>query len=133
MKKILMVLVVIFALGIAIYLLVPSKNIVKIKKIKIEYLIPENWRLLKQQKISDDVSYISFILATDSTQSVTVVFQENKDIEKADIAEELISSLQTFGDNFTEGVSNTQRYKGLGNSWTVDVIAHILKQIKEDK
>jgi len=128
-----MVLVVIFALGIAIYLLVPSKNIVKIKKIKIEYLIPENWRLLKQQKISDDVSYISFILATDSTQSVTVVFQENKDIEKADIAEELISSLQTFGDNFTEGVSNTQRYKGLGNSWTVDVIAHILKQIKEDK
>jgi len=35
--------------------------------------------------------------------------------------------LQTFPDNFTAHVSNTQRYKALGNSWTVDVIAHILK------
>lgn len=33
--------------------------------------------------------------------------------------------LQTFDDNYTEGISNTQRYKALGNSWTVDVIAHI--------
>lgn len=37
--------------------------------------------------------------------------------------------LQTFPDNYTEGISNTQRYKCLGNSWTVDVIAHILKEI----
>lgn len=35
--------------------------------------------------------------------------------------------LQTVPDNYTEGVSNTQRYKMLGNGWTVDVIAHILK------
>jgi site-specific DNA-cytosine methylase len=35
--------------------------------------------------------------------------------------------LQTVPDNFTEGVSNTQRYKMLGNGWTCDVIAHILK------
>jgi DNA-cytosine methyltransferase len=35
--------------------------------------------------------------------------------------------LQTIPDNFTEGVSNTQRYKMLGNGWTCDVIAHILK------
>ena len=34
--------------------------------------------------------------------------------------------LQTVPDNYTEGVSNTQRYKMLGNGWTVDVIAHIL-------
>lgn len=38
--------------------------------------------------------------------------------------------LQTLPDNYTEGVSNTQRYKALGNGWTVDVIAHILKGIK---
>ena len=37
--------------------------------------------------------------------------------------------LQTLPDNFTEGVSNTQRYKMLGNGWTVDVIAHILKHM----
>lgn len=33
--------------------------------------------------------------------------------------------LQTLPDNYTEGVSNTQRYKMLGNGWTVDVIAHL--------
>lgn len=34
--------------------------------------------------------------------------------------------LQTLPDNYTEGISNTQRYKCIGNGWTVDVIAHIL-------
>ena len=37
--------------------------------------------------------------------------------------------LQTLPDNYTSGVSNTQRYKCIGNGWTVDVIAHILKNI----
>ena len=39
--------------------------------------------------------------------------------------------LQTLPDNYTAGVSNTQRYKAIGNGWTADVIAHILKGIKE--
>lgn len=34
--------------------------------------------------------------------------------------------LQTLPDGYTDGVSNSQRYKMLGNGWTVDVIAHIL-------
>ena len=34
--------------------------------------------------------------------------------------------LQTLPDNYTEGISNAQRYKCIGNGWTVDVIAHIL-------
>lgn len=37
--------------------------------------------------------------------------------------------LQTLPDNWTQGVSDSQRYKALGNGWTVDVIAHILKHI----
>jgi DNA (cytosine-5)-methyltransferase 3A len=37
--------------------------------------------------------------------------------------------LQTFPINYTSCVSNTQRYKAIGNSWTVDVIAHIFKNI----
>ena len=36
--------------------------------------------------------------------------------------------LQTVPDNYTNYVSNTQRYKMLGNGWTVDVIAHIFKE-----
>lgn len=39
--------------------------------------------------------------------------------------------LQTLPDNYTSSVSNSQRYKTIGNGWTVDVIAHILKGIKE--
>lgn len=46
--------------------------------------------------------------------------------------------LQTLPDNFTlildengkQLVSNTQRYKAIGNGWTVDVIAHIFKSMK---
>jgi site-specific DNA-cytosine methylase len=37
--------------------------------------------------------------------------------------------LQTVPENFTNHVSDTQRYKMLGNGFTVDVIAYILKQI----
>lgn len=39
--------------------------------------------------------------------------------------------LQTLPDNYTEGVSNTKRYKAIGNGWTVDVIAHICKYLKK--
>ncbi len=38
--------------------------------------------------------------------------------------------LQTVPDNYTAGVSDTQRFKMLGNGWTIDVIAHILINMK---
>ncbi|GAG44173.1 unnamed protein product, partial [marine sediment metagenome] len=37
--------------------------------------------------------------------------------------------LQTVPDDYTKHVSNTQRYKMLGNGFTVDVIAHLLKGV----
>lgn len=37
--------------------------------------------------------------------------------------------LQTFPDGYCDGVSNTQQYKALGNSWTVDVICEFFKNI----
>lgn len=39
--------------------------------------------------------------------------------------------LQTLPDGYTEGIKEPQRYKCLGNGWTVDVIAHILSFIPE--
>lgn len=39
--------------------------------------------------------------------------------------------LQCLPDNYTEGISNTQRYKCLGNAFNVDVVAHILNFIKD--
>lgn len=40
--------------------------------------------------------------------------------------------LQTLPDNYTAGVSDTARYTAIGNGWTVDVIAYILKNIADN-
>jgi len=40
--------------------------------------------------------------------------------------------LQTVPDNYTQGVSDNQRYRMLGNGWTVDVIAHIFQGLNPD-
>lgn len=39
--------------------------------------------------------------------------------------------LQTLADGYTAGVCDTARYKALGNAWTVDVIAHILGNLRD--
>jgi DNA (cytosine-5)-methyltransferase 3A len=41
--------------------------------------------------------------------------------------------LQTVPDDYTKSVSNTQRYRMLGNGWTVDVISHILSNMEQSK
>jgi len=38
--------------------------------------------------------------------------------------------LQGLKDGYTEGISSTQRYKCIGNGWSVPVIKHILKNLK---
>jgi DNA (cytosine-5)-methyltransferase 3A len=48
-----------------------------------------------------------------------------KQIQKINLSFQMI-------DGYTEGVSNTQRYKMLGNGWTIEVIAHILKNMEID-
>ena len=39
--------------------------------------------------------------------------------------------LQTVPEGYTEVATRTQRYKMLGNGWTVNIIAHLLKSIKK--
>ena len=38
--------------------------------------------------------------------------------------------LQTVPEGYTNHVSNTQRYRMLGNGWTVEVVKHIMKGLK---
>jgi len=57
-----------------------------------------------------------------------LVFNEDGDYRKLTPLE--CERLQTVPDNYTAHVSNTQRYKMLGNGWTVDVIAHIFKNME---
>ena len=70
---------------------------------------------------------------TNKANSMTTVqtdsmVQENSIIRKLTPVE--CERLMTLPDNFSEGVSNSQRYKMLGNGFVVDVVAHILKHIK---
>ena len=62
---------------------------------------------------------------------LTTVEKDNLVVEKGTYRPLLpleMERLQTLPDNYTEGVSNTQRKKMLGNGWTVDVISHILSE-----
>jgi len=36
---------------------------------------------------------------------------------------------QTITDNYTESVSNTQRYKMIGNGWTINILSHIFSHM----
>ena len=65
-------------------------------------------------------------LTTSLTNDHILNFEEIK-FRKLSVIE--CERLQTVPDNYTNQVSNTQRYKMLGNGFTVDVIAHILKGI----
>jgi DNA (cytosine-5)-methyltransferase 3A len=40
--------------------------------------------------------------------------------------------LQTVPDNYTNHVSNSQRFKMLGNGWTIEVIKHIFKNMERE-
>ena len=65
-------------------------------------------------------------VSTVSKDSVAV----NEDLTWRKLTPLECERLQTVPDNYTNHVSNTQRYKMLGNGWTVEVIKHIYKNIK---
>tara|TARA_Y100000389_G_C17468070_1_gene527542 strand:- start:4777 stop:5724 length:948 start_codon:yes stop_codon:yes gene_type:complete len=67
---------------------------------------------------------------TTSLTKEHVLIDENYNFRKLTPVE--CERLQTVPDNYTNhtNISNTQRYKMLGNGWTISVIAHIFKKIK---
>lgn len=58
-----------------------------------------------------------------------IVYLNDKEYRKLTPLE--CERLQTVPEGYTEGVSNTQRYKMLGNGWTIDIISHIFSFIPE--
>ena len=72
---------------------------------------------------------------TDGQKFYTLTHKENRGVLVEGYIRRLTpiecERLQTLPDNYTAGISDAQRYKALGNGWTVDVIAHILKHIIE--
>ena len=76
--------------------------------------------LSKQLEISD----------SDKSNCLTTISKDNVVIEGMQwrkLTPIECERLQGLSDNYTEGVSNSQRYKMIGNGWQCDTIEHILK------
>ena len=74
----------------------------------------------------------------DKTNCLTTIQKDCVVVETQDLTWRKLSvteceRLQTVPDGYTNHVSNTQRYKMLGNGWTIDVICHIFNGMKETK
>lgn len=85
-----------------------------------------------KMRIEKGVNWIknnkSNCLTTKNCHTNQYVFNEDKSLCRLLNVNEY-ERLQTIPNNYTEGVSNQHRFKAIGNSWTVDVIAHIFKNI----
>lgn len=70
----------------------------------------------------------------DKSNAITTVGKDsiavNEDLTWRKLTPLECERLQTVPDNYTNHVSNTQRYKMLGNGWTVEVIKHILQEME---
>ena len=106
-------------------------NAIEILNNKGEILFTKNYLQWdssgKNNRSQGDRAYYS------NVKSGTLTTRDNIKMVKESIIRRLTpiecERLQTVKDNYTEGVSDTQRYKMLGNGWTVDVIAHIFSYI----
>ena len=65
-------------------------------------------------------------LTTKNCHSTQYLLNKDKSLMRLMNANEF-ERLQTVPLDYTKGVSNTERYKMLGNGWTIDVIKHIFK------
>lgn len=64
-------------------------------------------------------------------ESINGEFIMNKNYRKLTVVE--CERLQGLPDGYSSGVSNTQRYKMLGNGWQADTIAHLFKGLNCDE
>ena len=68
-------------------------------------------------------------LTTKNCHTNQYLFNEDKSLCRLLTADEF-EKLQTIPEGYTSVVSNTERYKMIGNGWTVDVISHIFSSLK---
>ena len=89
--------------------------------------LPYNVYVDKEKSFCLTANYANMACVNYNKGQGQIVF-DNKSIRKLTPTE--CERLQTLPDNYTESVSNSQRYKMIGNGWTVDVIAHIFSFTK---
>ena len=105
-----------------------AKNIEE-QHLKIEESLKDIYRMDCTSGWQDNVIGLNKAACLRAGNSSSYVL-DNKTYRKLTVVE--AERLQTIPDNFTEGVSSSQRYKMLGNSWTIDVVAHLFKGLADD-
>lgn len=119
----------------------PVENTVKIKDILLHrtndsLLLNEKW--LNRIKTSSDIPKMFSRVDPDIALCLTARMYANwkgnyistpRGIRRLDPVE--CERLQTVPDGYTSSVSLSERYKMLGNGWTVDVVSHIFKGLKD--
>lgn len=80
---------------------------------------------------SDDWKSIALSATSWWLGAKTGLYEIGKDVRKLTPIE--CERLQGLSDNYTSGISNSQRYKCLGNAFNVDVVAHILSFLPPTK
>jgi DNA (cytosine-5)-methyltransferase 3A len=99
---------------------------------KTTYIMP-----VKSDFSDNKVSLTKSITLRANNSCAYVLDKPNKTYRKLTVTE--CERLQTIEDGYTavllngKIISDTQRYKMIGNGWTVDVIAHILSFLKNKK
>jgi site-specific DNA-cytosine methylase len=87
-----------------------------------------------KESVAGKTTQMLEIRKDDKTNTLTTVQKDNvivKDTIFRKLTPTECERLQTVPDGYTEGVSNTSRYKMLGNGWTVEVIKHIFRNMNE--
>ena len=82
---------------------------------------------------SQDAKGITLNAQSGGTAGSGNMLVEDKEVYWRKLTPVECERLQTVPDNYTNHVSNTQRYKMLGNGWTIEVITHILKNMELPK
>ena len=125
---------------------IPNITIPKDKNILLKDIIKDehNWKQLgkwvyskwgnqtKLDKLKLINSPKSSTLTTSKTHPANYYLNENKTLYCNLDADEW-ELLQTLPQGYTKMLSESKRHKVIGNCWTVDVIAHILKGLKGDR
>lgn len=73
----------------------------------------------------------SFCLTTNKSHSKNYYLNKDKTMARM-LERDEVERLQTIPNGYTEIVSKTDAHKMIGNGWTVDVIAHIFKNLKQN-
>ena len=123
---------------------IPNITIPKDKNILLKDIIKDdhNWKQLgkwvyskwgnktKLEKLKLINTNKSSTLTTSKTHPANYYLNENKTLYCNLDADEW-ELLQTLPQGYTKMLSESKRHKVIGNGWTVDVIAHILNNLKE--